>query len=151
MDMNIIKMIISLPFLIFIVYGLYKQIKHLIARNFKGYKETEGKVVDYKRSYKSDDYGVRTYYSSIIEYIVDDKKYRFVNSLSTSSFREKIDKKKKIMYNPKNPNEVVIKNNLHGITIAYISLMFLISMFHPIFIPIGIALFLLILIINIII
>ena len=89
----------AIPSLV-IVVGLYNILKYYIKRTNVNYKETIGTVVDYKMRSDSES----TTYSSIIEYEVNGSIYRCVEK-SSSSFRKRLGKKVKLLYNINNPTD----------------------------------------------
>lgn len=101
-----------------IVAGVYKQYKHYKKKNLDGFQETTGYVVDYKRNerYNIEYDRLQVTFSSIIEYEVNGNKYRLVRDVS-SSFKQKLGKKIRVMYNPNIPTDSIIKNDFSAIVV----------------------------------
>lgn len=74
--------------------------------------------MDYKRNerYNIEYDRLQVTFSSIIEYEVNGNKYRLVRDVS-SSFKQKLGKKIRVMYNPNIPTDSIIKNDFSAIVV----------------------------------
>lgn len=96
--------IISVFAIIFLLVGVGCTIaeKH----KAKGYSETEGVLVNFKREESYSDDKSDVYYTGVYEYVVNGQKYE--GSPKKLSDKDSFKKKVKVKYNPDNPSEYVI-------------------------------------------
>ena len=106
----VVNAILLLMFAPFLVVGIFFTVKSfdfssVDGKNIENYLETEGRLVDYDMSGKTDD--GRTLYKGIYEYKVNGITYKGSPNYS-STIRSDIEENVKVKYNDNNPNEYVI-------------------------------------------
>ena len=91
--------------LIFFLFGVFRLLEYLIKVYFFKFLEVEAILVDcYRKSKHYDRNHIRVIK---VKYIVDGKRYSYKY---LSKYIKSIDDKVKILYNPKNPNDCIIKD-----------------------------------------
>lgn len=113
-----------------IVLGLYVYWENYKKSYLSGFQETIGTVANYKvyEEYDEERDVTTKKYADIIEFYVDGKKYERIGS-ELSEFKPQIGVEEKIMYNPVDPTDNVIKGDKSGLSICMIGIAFLILTF----------------------
>ncbi len=106
--------------IVFIILGSLDVIENLKKSYFRDFKEIKGYVVDCKKNGS----GCKAIFAPIIEFEVNSEKYRHVSTWYSRP-KAQIGKMYKIMYNPEDPTDNVIKNQMKGLILVTVGIVFM--------------------------